>query len=103
MKRLLVYHTYDKQNIIDDYIGYFLGSMRAMVDTIIVVCNMPGIDKGFRNLSDYADGIFYRENIGLDAGGFKDALCTFVGWEKIRQYDELILANDSFYGPFDNI
>lgn len=26
-----------------------------------------------------------------------------VGWEKIKEYNELILANDSFYGPFDDI
>ena len=79
MKRLLIYLTYDRQSIIDDYIGYFLGSMRPIADTIAVVCNMPQIRKGLHNLADYADYIFYRENKGLDAGGFKDALCTFLG------------------------
>lgn len=103
MRRLLIYLTYDKQNIIDDYIGYFLHSMRAVASSVIVVCNMPGIEKGLYNLTDHADSIFYRENVGLDAGGFKDALCTYVGWDRLREYDELILANDSFYGPFDDI
>lgn len=103
MRRMLVYLTYDKQNIVDDYIGYFLRSMRPIADSIIVVCNMPYIEKGISNLSDYADGIFYRENIGLDCGGFKDALCRFIGWESLKEYDELILANDSFYGPFKDI
>lgn len=103
MRRLFIYLTYDKQNIIDDYIGYFLHSMRAVADSVIVVCNMPEIEKGLHNLTDHADSIFYRENIGLDAGGFKDALCTYVGWDKLREYDELILANDSFYGPFEDI
>lgn len=103
MRRLLIYLTYDKQNIIDDYIGYFLHSMRTVASSVIVVCNMPGIEKGLYNLTDHADSIFYRENVGLDAGGFKDALCTYVGWDKLREYDELILANDSFYGPFDDI
>lgn len=103
MRRLLIYLTYDKQNIIDDYIGYFLHSMRAVASSVVVVCNMPGIEKGLYNLTDHADSIFYRENVGLDAGGFKDALCTYVGWDRLREYDELILANDSFYGPFDDI
>lgn len=103
MKRLLIYLTYDKQNIIDDYIGYFLCSMRPIVDTIITICNMPYIEKGLHNLSDYADSIFYRENKGLDCGGFKDGLCQFIGWERLKEYDELILANDSFYGPFEGI
>ncbi len=103
MRRLLIYLTYDKQNVIDDYIGYFLNSMRALTDTIAVVCNMSGIKHGLYNLSNYADHIFYRENIGLDAGGFKDALCHFLGWDTVRLYDEVILANDSFYGPFDSM
>lgn len=103
MKRLLIYLTYDKQNIIDNYIGYFLHSMRPIADTILVVCNMPFIERGLHNLSDYADHIYYRENKGLDCGGFKDALCQLAGWEKLKEYDELILANDSFYGPFEDI
>ncbi len=103
MKRLLIYLTYDKQNIIDDYIGYFLRCMRPIADFVTVVCNMPYIEKGLYNLSDYADRICYRENKGLDCGGFKDALCQFIGWEQIQEYDELILANDSFYGPFHDI
>ena len=101
--RFLIYLTYDKQNITDDYIGYFLRCMRPLVSSIAVVCNMPCIEKGLHNLTDHADYIFYRENKGLDAGGFKDALCTFLGWDKLAGYDELILANDSFYGPFDDI
>ncbi len=103
MKRLLIYLTYDKQNIIDDYIGYFLNCMRPIAHSIAVVCNMPYIESGIHNLSDYADHIFYRENKGLDCGGFKDALCQFIGWDRLKQYDELILANDSFYGPFEDI
>lgn len=103
MKRLLIYLTYDRQNIIDDYIGYFLRSMRPIADTIAVVCNMSCIKQGSHNLSDYADNIFYRENIGLDCGGFKDVLCTFIGWEQLKMYDEVILANDSFYGPFEDM
>ena len=43
MRRICIYLTYDSQNIIDDYIGYFLQSMRPIADTIAVVCNMPHI------------------------------------------------------------
>ena len=88
MRRLFIYLTYDRQNIIDDYIGYFLRSVRPIADTVAVVCNMPRIEQGSHNITDYADHIFYRENIGLDAGGFKDALCTFVGWDQLKQYDD---------------
>ena len=58
MKKLLIYLTYDRQNIIDDYIGYFLHSMRPLAETIAVVCNMQTVEKGLHNLSSYADDIF---------------------------------------------
>ena len=36
----------------------------------------------------------------MDAGAYKDMLCAFIGWDTVSQYDELILMNDSFLGPF---
>lgn len=100
MKRLCIYLTYDKQSIIDSYIGYMLKELKTCVDSLIVVCNERRIRKGLDNLTLYANRIYYRENIGFDAGGFKDALCSFLGWEYVLEFDELILANDSFFGPF---
>jgi len=100
MKRICIYLTYDKERIIDSYIGYMLRELRTCVDDLVVVCNEPEIIRGREYLENYADEIYYRENIGFDAGGFKDALCTYLGWEKIWIYDELILVNDSFFGPF---
>lgn len=100
MKRLCIYLTYDKQNIIDEYIGYMLQELKTCISYLVVVCNESELIKGQDILEKYADEIFYRENRGYDAGGFKDALCKFIGWDKIKEYDELLLANDSFFGPF---
>ena len=100
MKRLCLYLTYDRQNIIDRYIGYMLMELRTCVDTIVIICNEKEISRGMDILETYADKIFFRENIGLDAGGFKDALCNLIGWEDVLKYEELILVNDSFFGPF---
>lgn len=100
MKRLCIYLTYDKQNIIDRYIGYMLKELKTCVDYLAVVCNEKEIIRGADILERYADIIFYRENIGFDAGGFKDALCDLIGWNKVLQYDELLLVNDSMFGPF---
>lgn len=100
MKRICIYLTYDKQKIVDGYIGYMLRELKTCVDSLIVICNQKEITAGIKNLTDYADEIFYRENIGFDAGGFKDALCDFIGWNRVWQYDELVLINDSMFGPF---
>lgn len=100
MKRICIYLIYDKQNIVDDYIGYILRELNSCVDCLITVCNMPELICGKDILKENSDIIFFRENIGFDAGGFKEILCSLVGWNTILRYDELILMNDSLFGPF---
>lgn len=100
MKRICIYLTYDQQKIVDGYIGYMLKELKTCVDYLAVVCNETEVIRGNEILKEYADKIFYRENIGFDAGGFKDALFTYLGWERVLQYDELVLVNDSLFGPF---
>lgn len=104
VKRLCIYVTYDKQNIIDHYIGYMLNELRSCADYLAVVCNNDkNLINGVDILEQYADDIFFRENKGFDIGGFKDALCDFLGREKVIEYDELILVNDSMFGPFKSM
>lgn len=100
MKRLGIYLVYDNENIINPYIGYMLKELKTCLTHLVVVCNMGKVDHGKEILEQYGDEIFFRDNIGFDAGGFKDALCSFLGWEKVLQYEELVLVNDSMYGPF---
>lgn len=89
-----------KLSTADDYIGHLLKELRKAVDCLVVVCNYEYIVKGMDNIKPYADRIYYRKNIGFDAGAYKDVLCQHLGWDRICRYDELLLANDSFYGPF---
>jgi lipopolysaccharide biosynthesis protein len=100
MRRLCIYLTYDNQKIVDPYIFYMLKELKTCADTLIVVCNETDIVRGEELLSQYADAIFCRENKGFDAGGFKDVLCTYIGWNTVLQYEELALVNDSLFGPF---
>ena len=106
MKRICIYVTYDFENIVDGYIGYMLQELRKSVDYLAVVCNYREIAKGIGNIRPYADKIYYRENIGFDAGAYKDVLCRYIGWDAVCRYNEILLVNDSFYGPlysFENI
>lgn len=100
MKRIGVFLTYDAQKIVDRYIGYMLAELRPNVNFLVVVCNNKEVYRGKDILEKNVDKVFYRENQGFDAGGFKEALCDFLGWEKIHGYDELVLVNDSMFGPF---
>lgn len=103
MKRLCIYLIYDKQNIVDKYIGYILRELKSCMDYLIVVCNMKGNVYGADILEKNSNIVFYRENIGFDVGGFKEVLCRLVGWDMVMRYDELVLVNDSFFGPFKSM
>jgi lipopolysaccharide biosynthesis protein len=99
MNRLTVYLVYDKENIIDRYILYMLKELKTCSSYLMVVCNSRNINRT-EEIACCADEVVYRDNIGYDAGGFKEALCSYIGWDKVIKYDELVLANDSFFGPF---
>lgn len=99
MKRICIYLFYDCENIADAYIGYILKELKKVSDYLAVVCNGWHIADGIGYVEPYADKIFYRENKGLDAGAYKDVLCNFLKWDEVGKYDELMLVNDSFYGP----
>lgn len=100
MKRLCIYLTYDEQKQVDGYVGYMLKELKTCVSALVVVCNARYITKGENILREYADEIYYRENKGFDAGGFKDALCGYIGWQRVLSFDEVVLVNDSMFGPF---
>lgn len=101
-KRICIYVIYDKQNVIDCYIEHALQELRSCADYILVVCNSKSVWKGV-DVKAYADEVICRNNSGFDAGGYKDALCHYIGWDKLKKYDELVLVNDSFYGPFGGV
>lgn len=99
MNRLAIFVFYDRDGIASDYVFFLLNSLKSIVDKIVIAVNGNVCDTSLKSLYEYADDILIRENIGLDAGAYKDILCDYIGWEKIRKFDELLLVNDTFYGP----
>lgn len=98
MKRLSIYLIYDREYFVDKYITYMLRELRLCSTYLLVICN-TSTDWDGEDVGKYADQVVYRENIGYDAGGYKDVLCRHIGWDELYMYDELLLLNDSFYGP----
>ncbi len=99
MKRLALFLIYDKQGIIDDYIAYLIDAMKVVCDDIVVISNSKLLPQYEKMLATKCSEIYFRENKGYDAGGFKDAICEHIGWNRLYKYDEVIFMNDSFFGP----
>lgn len=96
-KRLALYCFYDRDGIVDDYVLYFLRALRKTASKICVVVNGSLSESGRKALGAASDEVLERENAGFDAGAY----AYFVNGrpDEIRQYDELILCNNSFFGP----
>lgn len=99
MKRLGIYVIYDAEGIVEPYIAAVLREIKNYLTHFIVVCNFPGITKGREHLEKYADEIICRNNRGYDAGAYKDTLMPLFITGALDSYEELLLANDTFYAP----
>lgn len=99
IKRLCIYVIYDKQKKINPYIEPVLRELKRFVTDIVIVCNFDEIAEGKEYILPYAAEIYFRENIGFDAGAYKDALLDFVTWDKALLYEELLLTNDTYFAP----
>lgn len=96
--RLCIFATYDKNGIVDDYIPVLMQGLKQVSDYLIVVSNQV-IKREYRARLEPADQIYERSDLGFDVGAFADVLNHLYGWEKVHQYDELILVNDFVFGP----
>ncbi|MBM9467713.1 lipopolysaccharide biosynthesis protein [Nakamurella sp. YIM 132084] len=98
MRRAVIYFFYDPQGQVDDYIPYQLRALRESADHIFVVSNSHLTPQGRQALDEVADTVWVRENTGFDVWAYKEAMAAF-GWDRLGEYDELILMNHTFYGP----
>ncbi len=100
MKRLAVFAIYDKENIIDRYALYIAQELKKVSDKLVVVAIGEYNKQEQEKIELITKDIYIRNNKGYDSGAYKDTLCEYIGWDNVLKYDELIICNDTFYGPF---
>lgn len=98
-KRLGIFVFYDVSGVVDQYVEVLLDGLLAVLDKLVIVVNGNIIKKSKQKLVKYSHFVFERENVGFDAGGYKDALLDYLVHEDWKQWDEIVLCNDTFYGP----
>lgn len=103
MKRLLLFHHYNKYNSISEYVLYCLHVVRKYFDFIVFTSNSY-LSKEEKNLlkKKYCNIVLIRENKGFDFGAWKYAI-NFLGFKKIKNYDCLVIMNDTCFGPLFDI
>ena len=97
MKRLCVFAHWDRDNIIDEYVIYYLKALREVCQTIIFVSDSDLDPNELTKLNEVADYKIAQRHGEYDFGSYKRGF--LLAKEKALDFDELIFANDSCYGP----
>lgn len=98
MERVGIFLFFDDEGYVDKYVEYLLDDIIRSFDKLVIVCNGVLSDDGRQILSKYSQDIIVRQNTGFDVGGFKFGM-EYLGWNELEKYDEVVLFNDSFFGP----
>lgn len=97
MKRVCIFAHWDKDNFVDDYVIYYLKSLRNLCEKIIFVSDCFEL-KNKEVLNDIVDFVISENHNEYDFGSYK---CGFLLMQEQKlDYDELLFTNDSCYGPF---
>ncbi len=94
--RLAIYCFYDPQGIVDDYVIRYLEELRQNTNRVIVAVNGELQVDSRRKLADVCEQIVLRPNEGYDGAAVREVLSS-VG--NLSEYDELVISNNSFFGP----
>ena len=98
MNRGLVYFHFDPHHQVRDYVLAALSSLRPHADHVLLVSNSPIGEADRVRLETCCDEILQRPNEGLDVGAYRAGL-EHLGWERLADFDELILTNHTSYAP----
>lgn len=96
-KYLGIFAHYDQDNIVDNYVIYYLKELKKIASKIIFVsdCDLP--QRELDKLKGICDKVRAHKHYEYDFGSYKRGLQDAK--QEIEHFDALILANDSCYGP----
>ena len=99
IKRACVFSHFDKHNNVDEYVYYYLQSLLSVAKKIIFVTVVDISINDINKLEKLGIEVIKRKNVGYDFYSYKIGIDTL----NLAQFDELIICNDSVYGPITPI
>ncbi len=95
-KKICFFAGYDKDGIIKDYVIYYIKALSEYCD-VFYVGDFETSEKELKKLSNITIGVIAKRHKKYDFGSWAEAFAH--NKNILDQYDELILVNDSCYGP----
>lgn len=95
---IIFYHS---DGIVDDYVIVLLEALRKSMTKILVVSNGMLTKNSKNKLRKVSDEILTRENRGFDGWAYRYGL-HHEGWDRVSEYDELVMFNHTIMGPVNS-
>ena len=99
--KIAIYVAYDRRSLLADYV---LSQVAALAETgrkITFIWTSPKLPPdAVALLHPFISEFVHRRNIGHDFGAYKDGIARLG---PLDRYDNLLLMNDSCYGPFRSL
>ena len=92
-----IFSHFDEQNEIKDDVLFYLGALSKISDILFISTAEELSSDAIQSIEPYCKEIIVKKNIGYDFGAWKTGL-DYLG-DGLKQYENLILCNDSVYGP----
>jgi rhamnosyltransferase len=99
MNRILFFVHYHRYDGLSAHVLYMLTQIKKIYSRIVFISNSPLSELSREKLAGLTDAIIQRENRGFDFAAWCDAL-TAEGRDKLADYDNVTLMNDTCFGPF---
>jgi len=99
-KYACIFASFDLRSKLNDYVIFYLEELARYFDIFFITTaeNLHSNTEALEKLEELCEAVVVRKNEGYDFGSWK------LGLEKYRarleDYDGVLLANDSVYGPF---
>lgn len=97
-KRIAFYSFSDNDGMLDDYILYQVSDLRKNIDHILFISYGKLTQESRKKIDPYVDEIFVCEKEKFDIEAYRKGI-EIVGWDKLAEYDELVMINDACFGP----
>lgn len=100
-KRICLFAGYNADEVIEDYVVYLIEKLSLVSDVYYLADNNVK-DEELAKIAPYVKAAYGYKHGKYDFGSWQELIYK-LGWEKLSEYDELILTNDSIIGPLYNI
>ena len=102
MNRVVIYSFYDKDGQVDHYVYYMLKALQAIAGRIVFIANGALLLEHQNKLIDMGIEPVVRNNEGFDAWAYRAGI-RLIGYDALKDYDDLVLTNNSVFGPTNSL